>query len=363
VLDITAIVLETVYQIIKSLDSTRKCNKAGKRKVSCGKISAFQPTRVKGALMSYTQLTQEQRYQISALLKTGCNQSEIAKTIEVHKSTISREVRRNQGQRGYRPKQAHNKAMQRRNKAKQRISKAEWQKIDNRLKEDWSPEQISNKLKQLYDIQVSHEWIYHHIREDKRQGGKLYKHLRRPKKYRKQAGNGDQRGQIPNKTLIEERPEIVERRERIGDWEADTIIGRGHQGAIVTLVDRKSRFLRMGLVKKRTKDSVKETMIRLLSGYPVHTITCDNGKEFAAHEEVVEALSASVYFAHPYASWERGTNENTNGLIRQYIPKGTNFKELSTEDINFIENRLNFRPRKCIDFDLPMVFLKNHCCT
>ena len=313
--------------------------------------------------MSYTQLTQEQRYQIFALLKTGCNQTDIAKTIEVHKSTVSREVRRNQGQRGYRPKQAHHKALQRRNKAMPRISKAEWQMIDNRLKEDWSPEQISNKLKQLYGIQVSHEWIYNHVREDKRQGGKLYKHLRRPKKYRKQVGNGDQRGQIPNKTSIEERPEVVERRERIGDWEADTIIGRGHKGAIVTLVDRKSRFLRMALVEKRTKDSVNKAMIRLLAGYPVHTITCDNGKEFAGHEEVAEALNAAVYFAHPYASWERGTNENTNGLIRQYIPKGTNFKALSTEDINFIENRLNFRPRKCIDFDLPMVFLKNHCCT
>ena len=313
--------------------------------------------------MSYTQLTQEQRYQIFALLKTGCNQTDIAKTIEVHKSTVSREVRRNQGQRGYRPKQAHHKALQRRNKAMPRISKAEWQIIDNRLKEDWSPEQISNKLKQLYGIQVSHEWIYNHVREDKRQGGKLYKHLRRPKKYRKQVGNGDQRGQIPNKTSIEERPEVVERRERIGDWEADTIIGRGHKGAIVTLVDRKSRFLRMALVEKRTKDSVNKAMIRLLAGYPVHTITCDNGKEFAGHEEVAEALNAAVYFAHPYASWERGTNENTNGLIRQYIPKGTNFKALSTEDINFIENRLNFRPRKCIDFDLPMVFLKNHCCT
>jgi IS30 family transposase len=313
--------------------------------------------------MSYTQLTQEQRYQIYALLKTGCTQTKIAEAIEVHKSTISREDRRNQGQRGYRPKQAHQKAVKRRNKAKKRISKAEWRIIDDRLKEDWSPEQISNKLKQLYDIQISHEWIYHHVREDKQQGGKLYEHLRRPKKYRNHVGNGDQRGQIPNRTSIEERPKVVEKRERIGDWEADTIIGRGHQGAIVTLVERRSRFLRMGFVKKRTKDSVKETMIRLLSGYPVHTITCDNGKEFAAHEEVAEALNATIYFAHPYASWERGTNENTNGLIRQYIPKGTIFKNLSFEDIRFIENRLNFRPRKCIDFDLPMVFLKNHCCT
>ena len=313
--------------------------------------------------MSYKQLTYEQRYLIYAVLKMGFSQAKIAELVGVHKSTISREVRRNQGQRGYRPKQAHHKALKRRNKAKPRISKAEWQIIDDRLKEDWSPEQISNKLKRLYGIQVSHEWIYHHVQEDKQQGGKLYEHLRRPKKYRKYTGNGDQRGQIPNRTSIEERPEIVERRERIGDWEADTIIGRGHQGAVVTLVERKSRLLRMGLVKNRTKDSVKETMIRLLCGFPVHTITCDNGKEFAAHEEIAEALNAAIYFAHPYASWERGTNENTNGLIRQYIPKGTNFKELDMEDIRFIENRLNLRPRKCIDFDLPMVFLKNHCCT
>jgi IS30 family transposase len=313
--------------------------------------------------MSYKQLTYEQRYLIFAVMKMGCSQSRIAELVGVHKSTISREIRRNQGQRGYRPKQAHRKAVKRQNKAKARINRAEWQIIDDRLKEDWSPEQISTKLKGLYGIQVSHEWIYHHVQEDKQQGGKLYEHLRRPKRYRKHTGKGDQRGQIPNRTSIEERPEIVERRERIGDWEADTIIGRGHQGAVVTLVERKSRFLRMDLVKNRTKDSVKETMIRLLSGYPVHTITCDNGKEFAAHEEVAEALNAAIYFAHPYASWERGTNENTNGLIRQYIPKGTNFNNLDIEDIRFIEDRLNSRPRKCINFDLPMVFLKNHCCT
>jgi len=233
--------------------------------------------------MSYSQLTQEQRYHIYALLKNGCSQTKIAETVEVHKSTISCEVSRNQGQRGYRPKQAHHKALKRRNKAKPRISQAEWQIIDDRLKVDWSPEQISNRLKQLYGIQVSHEWIYHHVQKDKKQGGKFYKHLRRPKKYRNHTGNGDQRGQIPSKTSIEKRPEVVERRERIGDWESDTIICRGHQGAIVTLVERKSRFLKMGLMKNRTKDSVKETMIQLLAGYPVRTITCDNGKEFAAH--------------------------------------------------------------------------------
>ena len=140
-----------------------------------------------------------------------------------------------------------------------------WQIIDQKLKVEWSPEQSSNKFRDLYGIQVSHEWINQHVREDKRQGGELYKHLRHPKKYWKRTGNGDQRGKILNKISIEERPEVVENRERIGDWEADTIIGKGKKGAVVTLVDRKSRFLRMGLVEKRTKEAAKEMMIHFLS--------------------------------------------------------------------------------------------------
>ena len=152
-------------------------------------------------------------------------------------------------------------------------------------------------------------------------------------------------------------------RSRLGDWEADTIIGKGKKGAIVTLVDRKSRYLRMGLVNKRTKEAVKEMIISLLAGYPVHTITCDNGKEFAGHEDIAKALGAKIYFAHPYSSWERGTNENTNGLIRQYIPKSTNFSALRKADILFAENRLNTRPRKCLSFNSPVVFLNNHGCT
>jgi IS30 family transposase len=202
-----------------------------------------------------------------------------------------------------------------------------------------------------------------HIWEDKRQGGQLYKHLRRKKKYRKRGSKGDNRGKIPHQTRIDERPEVVEKRERIGDWEADTIIGKGMKGAIVTLVDRKSRFLRMGLVEQRTKEAVKDAIISLLEGYPVHTLTFDNGKEFAAHEEISQALNADTYFAHPYASWERGTNENTNGLIRQYIPKKADFRKLDDFDISFVEYRLNTRPRKCLSFIPPMVFLKNHCCT
>jgi len=170
-------------------------------------------------------------------------------------------------------------------------------------------------------------------------------------------------GKYPTRTSIDERPQVVSERSRLGDWEADTIIGKGKKGAIVTLVDRKSRFLRVGLVGQRTKEAVKEMIISLLVDFPVHTITCDNGKEFTSHEEVAKALGAKIYFAHPYSSWERGTNENTNGLIRQYIPKNTDFSKLTKADILFAENRLNTRPRKCLSFNPPVVFLNNHGCT
>jgi len=313
--------------------------------------------------MTYSQLTYEQRYLIYHLLKMGYRQTRIAEIIDVHRSTISRELKRNKGKRGYRYKQAQRMAERRKDKAKKRITNEDWLIVESYLRKDFSPEQISHCALDECGIQISPEWIYQHIWDDKKNGGRLYQHLRRKKKYRKRSHKGDHRGKIPNQRSIEERPEIVERRKRVGDWEADTIIGKGKKGAIVTLVDRKSRFLRMGLVEQRTKEAVKDAIIALLMNYPVHTITFDNGKEFAAHEEISLALEAETYFAHPYASWERGTNENTNGLIRQYIPKDTTFSNLSKRDIRFIENRLNSRPRKCLGFKQPMVILKNHCCT
>jgi len=313
--------------------------------------------------MSYLQLTYEQRYLIYNLLKIGFTQAKIARFAGVHRSTISRELKRNTGKRGYRFKQAQRMAQQRCNKVKKRITLCDWVLIDKHLEMDFSPEQTSHWVLDNHGIQASPEWIYQHIWENKRQGGKLYQHLRRKKKYRKRSRKGDNRGKIPNQRSIEERPEIVEARIRVGDWEADTIIGKNKKGAIVTLVDRKSRFVRMGLLEQRTKEAVKEKIIALLQGYPVHTITCDNGKEFTNHEEISQALGAEVYFAHTYASWERGTNENTNGLIRQYIPKDTDFRKLNKADICFVENRLNLRPRKCLNFSQPMVILKNHCCT
>ena len=311
---------------------------------------------------SYTQLTYNQRYHIYTFMKAGFCQSEIAREIGVHKSTISREIRRNRGRRGYRPKQAHQFTIARRDKAKSRITDEDWELIEELICLDWSPEQISDCCRVEQELQISHEWIYQYIYRDKKGGGSLWKHLRCHKKRRKRYGSYDKRGQIPNRTSIDERPQVVEDRSRLGDWEADTIIGKGKKGAIVTLVDRKSRYLRMGLVSKRTKEAVKEMIISLLADFPVHTITCDNGKEFTSHEEIATVLGAEVYFAHPYSSWERGTNENTNGLIRQYIPKNTDFSTLGKADILFAENRLNTRPRKCLSFKSPVVFLNNHGC-
>ena len=310
--------------------------------------------------MSYTQLTQEQRYQISAMLKTEHSQTEIAAEIGVNKSTISRELRRNRGQRGYRPKQAHRYAQQRRRKAiPKRISVETWTQIDEKLRQDWSPEQISGWLEKNTDTAVSHEWIYQHIYLDKRTGGDLHKHLRCQKKRRKRAGNYDRRGKIPNQVSIEERPEIVEKRERLGDWEADTMIGAGKRGAIVTLVERKSRFTLLKQVNRRTAAAVEAAILDLLKPYQAstHTITCDNGKEFANHQTIAQKLHTNVFFAHPYSSWERGTNENTNGLIRQYFPKGSDFSSITDDQISFVKERLNHRPRKCLDFLAPnMVF-------
>jgi len=310
--------------------------------------------------MTYTQLTQEQRYQIYALLKMEHSQTEIANVLGVHKSTISREVRRNCGKRGYRPKQAHRFRLKRRREAvKKRIPVETWAWIDEKIRQDWSPEQISGWLKKNTNTAVSHEWIYQHIYLDKRAGGDLHKHLRCQKKRRRRAGDNDRRGKIPNQVSIEKRPEIVEKRERIGDWEADTIIGAGKQGAIVTLVERMSRFTLLKQVTRRTAAAVEDAILELLRPYQTVTltITFDNGKEFANHQTIAHKLQANAFFAHPYASWERGTNENTNGLIRQYFPKGSDFSSITDDQISFVKERLNDRPRKCLDFQSPiMVF-------
>ena len=305
-------------------------------------------------MRSYTQLTREQRYQISALLKMGHNHTEIAGLLQVHKSTISRDIDRNRGLRGYRPRQADQKACNRR-KTPRRIVRIQWDEVDAFLRQDWSPEQVSGWFKTQEHKSVSPEWIYQHILADKRSGGDLYRHLRCQKQRRKRYGSYDRRGTLPNRVSIDKRPEIVNSRQRLGDWELDTVVGKRHQQAIVTLIERKSRLALIRKVDQRTAQAVKDAILVLLQPLEdyTHTLTSDNGKEFALHQQIAEQLHAAFFFAHPYSAWERGANENMNGLLRQYFPKKLNFKTITDDQITFATNRLNNRPRKTLAFRTP----------
>ncbi len=305
--------------------------------------------------MSYNQLTQEQRYQIYALLKMDHNQTQIAEVIGVHKSAVSRELRRNRGQRGYRPQQAHQMALSRRIKARPRIPQATWMLIRDKLHQEWSPEQIAGWLRRKKDIRISHERIYQFILVDQQTGGHLYKHLRCQKKRRKRYGVYERRGQLADRVSIDERPEIVDRKERLGDWEVDTILGKGRRHAIVTLTERKSRLALLRKVERRTAELVGDAIVHLLQPLTdlLHTITTDNGKEFADHQRIAKALKIDFFFAHPYSAWERGANENMNGLVRQYIPKDRDLTTVSDQELDVIMSKLNHRPRKSLDFRSP----------
>ena len=308
-------------------------------------------------MRNYKHLTLEQRYQIAALLRERLSCNQIARNLGVASSTISREIRRNIGTYLYAPKVAHRLALDRRSdKSWRRIAPSAWQLVRSLLQEfQWSPQQISGWLKRVFAIAISHEWIYQFVLRDKANGGDLHKHLRCRKKRRCRYGTYEKRSPIPDRVGIEERPAEAEARESIGHWEADTIIGKGRKSAIVTLVERRSRRTWMRRVARKNASEVAHAMIRLLESVraKVASITCDNGTEFAHHRRVSASLKAAVFFADPYSSWQRGTNENTNGLIRQYLPKGTDFREISDQEIETIMNKLNNRPRKTLGYRTP----------
>lgn len=309
-------------------------------------------------MKSYDQLTAYQRYQLAALRKEGHAQNTIAANLGVHPSTISRELSRNRGQRGYRPRQAQQKSQQRRQEAAKAVKQTPQlvAQIEEKLCQQWSPEQISGWLGRAGGPSLSHEWIYQYVRADRHAGGDLYTHLRQShKKRRKRYGKPDARGQIRDRVSIEQRPAVVETKSRLGDWEIDLVVGRKQHGALVTLVERRSRYTVIGKVATKQADEVAAETIDRLQPYQAHThtITADNGKEFAAHQHIGQTLNAQVYFAHPYHSWERGLNENTNGLIRQYFPKGTDFEPVADADIQQVMDRLNHRPRKALRFRSP----------
>lgn len=309
-------------------------------------------------------LTQVQRYQIEGYIKSGYSNTEIAIKLGVNKSSISRELSRNSLNRAsYDGSLAHKlyESIKRKVGSIKKKAKGELkERVEGLLRQDLSPEQITGRLRKRDQPSLSHACIYQLVWEDKSTGGNLYKHLRHShKKKKKQYGKPDKRGKIPNRISIEHRPQIIDNKERIGDWEGDTIIGKNHKGAIVTLTERKSNYQLMKKVKNKNAAGVAKAIVEIMrkAALPVKSITFDNGKEFSAHERIAKLLNTEIYFAHPYSSWERGLNEYQNKLIRQYIPKKTDFSKVSTQRVNKIQDRLNSRPRKGLDFLTPEEFI------
>ena len=260
---------------------------------------------------TYHLLTEYQRYQMYALKKAGHDQQRIAATVSVSPSTISRELRRNRRQRGYRPHQAHQQALaHRRAKAQAtKITPAVIERIEADLRQEWSPEQMAGRLAATGGLRLSPQRIYQHIQTDRQAGGTLYRHLRhRQKQRKKRYGKADRRGQIKDRVSMDQRPAIVAEKSRIGDWEIDLVMGRPGTGALVSLVERRSRYTLLGTVGSKQAEPVAAATIGLLAPHTghTHTITADNGKEFAHHATISQALDATVYFAHPYHAWERG---------------------------------------------------------
>ena len=302
--------------------------------------------------MTYQHLSQTERYQIYILMQDGKTQSQIAQLLNRHKSTVSREIGRNTGLKGYRPKQAcllaEEHSLGSRNATQ--ITASDWGKAVDCLLAQWSPVQIANQ------VGISHETIYRHVYADKAAGGSLYQQLRCQKKRKKRYASGrDRRGQIVGRRPISERPQHIEARSQVGHWEGDTVIGAHHKQAVVTLVERKSGYAVIAKVINKTADLVSSAIISKLSPMAplVKTLTFDNGKEFAEHARIDAALNSITYFADPFASWQRGSNENFNGLLRQYIPKKRPLSTVTDKELRMIQDRLNNRPRKRLGFKTP----------
>jgi len=310
---------------------------------------------------SYKHLTIAHRHKIKALYKAGHSLSFIATQLGIHKSTISRELKRNARQWGsYDPVVAQEIANDR--KERFSLNRKFCPGMERFIKEklesqQWSPEQIKGYCQQNDIPMVSHQRIYQFIYQDKGNGGQLYKNLRTArKKRRKKYGSGKPNYFIKNRVSIDLRPPIVNNKERFGDWEIDTIVGKNNKGAILTVVERKSAFLLMVKLNGKNAQNLAKSTIRLLAPYKekVLTITSDNGSEFARHQLIAKKLEAQFFFAHPYSSWERGLNEYTNKLIRQYIPKKSSFTNINDQYINEINLKLNMRPRKKLKFNSPL---------
>ena len=309
-------------------------------------------------------LTLEQRYKIENYREQGFSLGKISAQIGKDKSVISREINRNKDERNgvYKADLAHRKAQGRhQKKAKREDFTAEVEaNVLSYLKEDLSPEQIVGRAAKDGKVMVSVERIYQYIWQDKKKGGKLYRHLRtKGKKYQKRGYLKGKRGIIKDRVDIDQRPAIVETKERFGDLEIDLVIGKGHQQALLTINDRATGMLFMDKVQSKEAHLIEAKTIELLEEWKpfIQTITSDNGKEFANHKNIAAALDIDFYFAKPYHSWQRGANENLNGLVRQYFPKNMSFQNIDKQQINQVVNKLNNRPRKRFGFDTPIEIL------
>ena len=308
----------------------------------------------------YRQLSREERYTIARLLTHHRSKAEIARILGRSKSTITRELANNRSNSDnvYRVDTAQSYATARRRRARRvsHFSPDQWKQIESLLKLKWSPEQIVGFFNRFGSFSISHETIYRRIRVDRRRGGSLYSHTRiMPKRRRKRYGTKDSRGVLPGKRHISQRPLEVESRQTLGHWEGDTVVGSDRHHCILTLVERKSGF---AIIKKMPSRTVVEVVKAARAAISQHrrmfkTLTLDNGTEFHGYEQIEQAYPLTCYFATPYHSWERGSNENLNGLIRQYIPKGTSMKNLTQRDCDRIARHLNSRPRKRLDFRTP----------
>ena len=311
--------------------------------------------------MTYCQITAAERYTLGLLRRQGLPAAAIARILGRHRSTIGRELRRNRTHHdgSYRPQLADWYARGRRSRSRrnQRFSPADWATVHTRIREDWSPEQVAGRLRLEQGLAISHETIYRSIWADKVAGGTLHTHLRGARKQRrKRYGSYDSRGRLAGKRPITARPAAVETRCQLGHWEADTVLGSGQAGpCMLTLVERKTGYLVLGQLRQRTTADVTQRAIQLIRAQrcAVHTITVDNGTEFHQYAAIERATPARFYFATPHHAWERGTNENTNGLLRQYLPKGQSMAHLSQHDCSRLAAKLNRRPRKRLGYRTP----------
>jgi IS30 family transposase len=311
--------------------------------------------------MTYRQITLEERYHLGVLRQLGLSGAAIARILGRHRSTIGREVRRNGTPHDacYRPQLADWYARGRRSRSRRnrRFTAADWDRIQALVRQDWSPEQVAGRLRREDALAISHETIYRYIWADKHAGGTLYRHLRGARKRRrKRYGRHDSRGRLPGKRPITARPAAADARAEVGHWEADTMLGAGQAGpCVLSMVERKTGYVALGQLRQRTSSHVNRRAQELIRAQPrpVRTITVDNGTEFHEYAALERATATRFYFATPHAAWERGTNENTNGLLRQYLPKGVSMAQLTQHDCNRIARELNRRPRKRLAYRTP----------